>query len=288
MYCLNCRVLQSRGLKAKHALQCLIDSNELGSYNPQLCEHALYKLTRYYETVPDYFVIQPIHLLRDIIKRISNHRFDNTNRLMRKVTVTPLRIIFQQPERMDENRLIRHFDSDYMLNIWFRDENDSMLNGIETLNNDDTFFVDTISKRLLKGLKLGNRHYYYLGGSNSQLREHGCCMYAKDDRGNTCDTIRQWVGDLNSIRCVAQYVARLGLAFSQTDSKIVLKKEQIQHIPDIEHGRDVNGKPYCFTDGVGMISQQLAKRVYISHLIPMMTNILHYRSILKKILFFIS
>ena len=75
----------------------------------------------------------------------------------------------------------------------------------------------TLSMMILyTGIMIGSRKYEFLGSSNAQLR-HGCYLYAKDDNGNQANDIRKSLGNLQKIKCVASYMSRLGLGFSETN-----------------------------------------------------------------------
>jgi len=76
------------------------------------------------------------------------------------------------------------------------------------------------------------------------------------------ESIRKSIGDLHLIRNPAKYVARLGLAFSQTAACIPIEKHWIiSHTADILGGRDPDGKEYNFSDGIGKLSRNIAKHI---------------------------
>jgi RNA-dependent RNA polymerase len=65
--------------------------------------------------------------------------------------------------------------------------------------------------------------------------------------------------DQNLIKCPARYAARLSQAFTATDASVTVNVEEILlDLPDI-HAED---KKYCFTDGVGTVSQELAHDIW--------------------------
>ena len=130
-----------------------------------------------------------------------------------------------------------------------------------------------IVKALEGGLEVGNRRYRLLGGSQSMLADHGYYLYARDKNGQSAEDIRCSVGDLEQIRCVASYMARLGLAFSQTQEAIEIESSMIRQDPDITGGQD---KSYCFSDGIGRISLPLLKEVKfgVSHVLETIRFIL--------------
>ena len=117
------------------------------------------------------------------------------------------------------------------------------------------------------GLKIGDILYEFFAWSNSQLTEHGCWMYAADLAGNTAESLRRQMGDLEDLRCrgrcVAKYMARLGQNFSQTTDalELPLADDVVTYEGDIERGMDPFGNTYCFSDGIGKMSEEMARKV---------------------------
>ncbi|GFY41076.1 RNA-dependent RNA polymerase 1, partial [Trichonephila inaurata madagascariensis] len=185
-------------------------------------------------------------------------------RLIYRVTLTPTRQLLWAPEIMFGNRFLRNFDSEYALRVSFRDDNYSRLSFIAEYA-DENVFDFSIRNPMLKGIQIGDRHYEFLAWSNSQIRDHGIWMYARDQNGKTFRDIRAWMGDFSHIHSVPKYMARMGQCFSQTEDAISvpLDPKYVKTEDDIEGGYDsINGKPYCFSDGVGKISSTLAKKVH--------------------------
>jgi RNA-dependent RNA polymerase len=110
-----------------------------------------------------------------------------------------------------------------------------------------------VYRTLLNGIRLGDRHYQFLAFGNSQFRENGAYFFCPTEH-LTCDDIRQWMGDFTSIKVVAKYAARLGLCFSTTRA-IHSNRTKVSMIKDVER----NG--YCFTDGIGKISESLSSKI---------------------------
>lgn len=116
---------------------------------------------------------------------------------------------------------------------------------------------------LLDGFQCGNRHYKFLGWSNSQLREYACYMFCETIRKETVDTIRSWMGVFSRIDNVAKYMSRMGQCFTQAQNTINIPPPRI--MPDILGGRNpYTGQPYNFSDGIGKISPRLAKKVKLT------------------------
>lgn len=72
------------------------------------------------------------------------------------------------------------------------------------------------------------------------------------------------MGDFSAIPSVAKKIARMGQCFSTTEESVIvpLHGEIMQDAPDIEAGvHPISKKPYVFSDGIGMISESLMKKV---------------------------
>ncbi|KAK6157824.1 hypothetical protein DH2020_012072 [Rehmannia glutinosa] len=79
--------------------------------------------------------------------------------------------------------------------------------------------------------------------------------------GLDADSIRRWMGDFRDIRNVAKYAARLGQSFSSSTETLSVGEREVEKILDIEAVR--NGTKYVFSDGIGKISADFARRVAI-------------------------
>ena len=170
----------------------------------------------------------------------------------RRLLITPTMVRGLSAQWGVGNRVVRHWGSDRFIRVIIRDEDLSLLSGANRIRIPVSQIVDFLRQDLV----IADRHYHFLGCSNSQLREHGLWMYAGDaQEGPTVDTIRHWMGDLSQERCVATYVSRLGQFFSA--SRNTIKVDCVEMIHDV---KSESGK-YCFTDGIGKISPLLAKKV---------------------------
>lgn len=99
----------------------------------------------------------------------------------------------------------------------------------------------------------------------SALKEHAVWFvtpFVHDEFGvMTAHVIRSKLGNFDAVsNCPARYAARISQGFSATDHSITLKAEEIIRIPDIET-TDENGETITFTDGVGTMSRETARRI---------------------------
>ncbi|XP_055939511.1 uncharacterized protein LOC129969117 [Argiope bruennichi] len=183
-------------------------------------------------------------------------------RLIRRIVVTPTRIMLWPADLMCENRILRNFDSEFFLRVTFRDDDFNQMN---FRLYDPSVFQTVVSQPVNSGILIENRHYQLLAWSSSQLREHGISMYAKDSRGITAHDIRKWTEinprtKMNIPKCLS----RIGQCFSQTEDTvhIPLDDANVRFERDVEGGFDpMSGKPYIFSDGIGRISTNLVEKV---------------------------
>ncbi|CAK9154948.1 unnamed protein product [Ilex paraguariensis] len=186
---------------------------------------------------------------------------------VRRVQITPCKVYFCGPEVNMSNRVLRNYyvDIDSFLRVSFIDEEwDKMystdLSPRAAPANEDkrTDVYKRILSILRKGIVIGSQKFDFLAFSSSQLRENSAWMFASRPE-LTADDIRTWMGDFRRIRNVAKYAARLGQSFSSSTETLNVGRHEIENIPDVEVVRE--GVTYNFSDGIGKISTDFARRV---------------------------
>ncbi len=178
---------------------------------------------------------------------------------VKSCVITPSRILYKLPQPIVSNRVLRHFNVDNFLCVRIRDEN------LEKLNKSSFFgkmeeLYDNIRNNLLDGLVICGRRFMFLAMSASQLREHGCWMYASTELNIDSNSIRSWMGDFRSIKCIGKYAARLGQSLSSSIETFTCENNYFKEIDDITV-KNENGCEYTFTDGIGKISKQKADEI---------------------------
>ncbi|KAK4145305.1 RNA dependent RNA polymerase-domain-containing protein [Dichotomopilus funicola] len=175
--------------------------------------------------------------------------------LIRKVTITPTRIIFSTPTVETTNRVVRQYHRvrDYFIRVQFIDEvMDGRIRASDA-DRDDELYA-RVCRVMTQGIRMGKWHWKFLAFGNSQIRESGAFFFCEpEDRLITCGSIRQWMGNFDHISSVAKLAARLGQCFSTTRLLRSISSPMIVKISDIE-----TDDGFCFTDGVGKISPPLA------------------------------
>lgn len=124
--------------------------------------------------------------------------------MIRRVLVTPTRVLARSPEPDLLNRVLRQFldHQDRFIRVSFCDEDGG---DIAYVSSPD--LLARIRLVLRDGILVAGDKFVFLAFSNSQLREHGTWMYNEtpDPRTDlvpppTADEIRQWMGDFSDIR----------------------------------------------------------------------------------------
>ncbi|CAH1273341.1 Hypp5090 [Branchiostoma lanceolatum] len=212
----------------------------------------------------------------DTILEAEQTQFPAAHRMVRRVFITPTRLVFMHPEIVRDNRILRKYGADNFMygsdnfmygadnfmRVSIRDEDFVKLQSVGRLIPGEEEATFTRVKHVLQnGLKVGDRNYVFLAASNSQLREHNVWFYASDGR-HSADSIREEMGDFSHIKCPATVLARMGQCFTNTSVVALTSAIEVVQIPEIEGGYDsTNSKVYCFSDGIGKISPSLAQKV---------------------------
>lgn len=154
------------------------------------------------------------------------------------------------------NRILRRYSehTEYFVRVQFTEEDggDLRFNPRVDLQN----VYDRFRTIFKEGIEIGGRVYSFLAFSHSSLRSHSAWFMApflyRAELQNYFRII-SYLGDFGSIRTPARCAARIGQAFSETPYAIECSTNGIQRtiVADIEHDGRV------FTDGVGMVSQEV-------------------------------
>jgi RNA-dependent RNA polymerase len=189
---------------------------------------------------------------------------------VRRLVITPTKAYCLPPEVELSNRVLRKYKdvADQFLRVTFMDE------GMQTINfNVLTYYVAPIVKEITSksnsqrtkvfqrvrnilhnGFRLCDRHYSFLAFSSNQLRDRSAWFFA--EAGNTsAQDIRDWMGKFSQ-RNIAKCAARMGQCFSSTYATVEVPSTEVNpELPDIKKGL------YNFSDGIGMITPDLAMEV---------------------------
>ncbi|XP_074556672.1 LOW QUALITY PROTEIN: putative RNA-dependent RNA polymerase 1 [Curcuma longa] len=180
-----------------------------------------------------------------------------------RVQVTPSKVFFNRPKLNVSNRVLRHYDEvvDDFLRISFVDEdlvkmhsNHILARPVSVGSERHTALYWRILSILKDGITIGNKKFEFLAFSSSQLRENSAWMFASSNNLSAA-SIREWMGDFRNIRNVAKYAARLGQSFSSSTETLSVEIHEVHLVPDIKQLH------YVFSDGIGKISAEFAKKV---------------------------
>jgi len=204
--------------------------------------------------------------------------------MLRKLVITPSRMILHSREMIMGNRAVRFTDKhpvDDFLRVVFRDDdgqriwpnNITQKVGYWLLGCSAPYSQPTMQFQLmlkfvgerLNGTKkfiVGGREFNFIGNSNSQMRDQGCYFLAASVE--ECNMFRTQLGQFNT-RNIPQLMARLGQYFTQAEESSVATTLW-KLVDDYTGGEDSNGDPYIFSDGCGSISMRAAQHIMQSDL----------------------
>jgi len=151
---------------------------------------------------------------------------------------------------------------DHFIRVGFSDEN-RLRYRWDRATDGEIFTYERVGETLKNGFDLGGRHFEFLAYSNSALKEHSVWFMSPFyDSSKSCvvtaEDIRKSIGDFKGqiLRQPSKYAARLGQAFTSTDSAVEIHGTEWEEVPDIQNGR------YVFTDGFGSISESLGDKIW--------------------------
>uniref|UniRef100_A0A183CBH6 RNA-directed RNA polymerase n=1 Tax=Globodera pallida TaxID=36090 RepID=A0A183CBH6_GLOPA len=176
---------------------------------------------------------------------------------VRKVLITPSRMLFVAPELLMGNRVLRmdpmKYPLDTFLRVVFRDDDGRPVHA----TNVGAMLIDRfIGTKLRNCIIVAGRSFNYFGSSNSQMRDNGCYFI-----NATVEQIREFRTKLGSfkIQSAPKMMSRLAQCFTQArETGIELERRFYSTSFDYQGGRDSKQEPYCFSDGVGKISYETA------------------------------
>ncbi|KAA8521566.1 hypothetical protein F0562_012239 [Nyssa sinensis] len=189
---------------------------------------------------------------------------------VRRLVITPTKAYCLPPEVELSNRVLRNYRevADRFLRVTFMDEAMQTLNKnvlsyysasiVRDIRSNSSNQKTTMFKRvkniLSEGFYLCGRKYFFLAFSANQLRDRSAWFFAEDKRISVGNII-SWMGRFKN-RNVAKCAARMGQCFSSTYATVEVPPNEVDSkLPDIKR----NG--YDFSDGIGMITPDLAMEV---------------------------
>ncbi|EGT33463.1 hypothetical protein CAEBREN_18731 [Caenorhabditis brenneri] len=259
-----------------------------------LCESALEDLLNHVDNQPR------VGDLLDVFERLCEARKKSKQsnqltdeqwkegfRKTRKALLTTTRKIYLAPEMIMSNRAVTGVDHDgtRIIRTTIRDDNFQKMRQYQL----GDLLSEKVMRRLKKGFVIMGRSFSYLASSNSQMREGGTYHMERfnkkqldlDYPGIHLRKIpsgykpkilayRKKLGKFEKTGSISKAMARLGQCFTQARACIGIEigNQDYQMVPDAIGGKNANGAPYMYTDGVGMISARLAQKIAKSMKLP--------------------
>ncbi|KAF1771367.1 hypothetical protein GCK72_003193 [Caenorhabditis remanei] len=264
------------------------DANESFYQRHTLCESALEDLLNHVDNRPrlgDLLkVFKRLCLSRresKLSNQVSEEEWSQGYRKVRKVILTPTRKIYLAPEQIMANRAIRGacHDGTRIIRATLRDDNLQKMrfNQLGNLQGEITL------GHLRDGFGIMERAFGYLASSNSQMREGGAYFMERYDAEQLAEykeehpgepvphsfkpMIKEYwnvLGKFVDTGSIPKALARLGQCFTQARpiDNVSISPTDYKMIPDVIGGKNTEGKPYMYTDGVGCISAGLAEQIF--------------------------
>uniref|UniRef100_A0A915E7I7 RNA-dependent RNA polymerase n=1 Tax=Ditylenchus dipsaci TaxID=166011 RepID=A0A915E7I7_9BILA len=222
----------------------------------QVLEHMLLLLDEQLEFPNPAFLFEKLFNETSVVH--VNSEMDDGYIFIRKMMITPSRILLLAPEMLMSNRVLRYdqekYPADSFVRVIFRDDDWQKVHP-----NNVTYKLanEFIGDRLKRGECIAGGNFNFIGASNSQLRDGGC-YFLKENIENITK-FRQELGSF-STTSIPKMMSRLGQCFTQASESSVDMTSQIL-VEDFTGGCDRNGKPYIFSDGCGCMSLQAASQI---------------------------
>ncbi|XP_023212680.1 uncharacterized protein LOC111615508 [Centruroides sculpturatus] len=276
VYALKCIVSRTRDVAVQMYLYKQIESvnGKLNEFdNPNILEMTLIEINAAFERNNIVIFQNALNFLFEKYKDFDDEANGNSPNLVkvRRAILTPTRVIYLPSQYYFRCRFFRQFSEDYALRVSVREDNYEPLYSLQKSKyepeneSDDEEIINLLKINLLNGFKIGQRKYMVLGSSTSHLREQGLMFYAdKDDTGKplALKDIYSELGNFEDIKCVPRYMARIGQFFSQALNAIHVDRSKTEEVADITIPRQNSDGQYKFSDGIGKISSELAKKVF--------------------------
>lgn len=166
--------------------------------------------------------------------------------------VTPTGFYLDGPDNEPLNRVLRQYmaQAENFLRVSFLDEDGEPI-FFDRDSSNERIYQQRFKGILQYGMKIGGKHFDFLGFSHSSLRSQSCWFMAPfklNYESLTARMVINQLGDFTHIRCPAKCAARIGQAFSDSQSAVTIDPRHERDLADVERGG------YTFSDGVGTFS----------------------------------
>ena len=188
----------------------------------------------------------------EILSMIEKEKQNIDTMKSRTIEITPSMIYYKPPILEKQNHILRKYVEykENFLKINFVDEE---LNKIFFSSTSMWVLINFLQNTMLEGLIVGSRHFEFLSASNSQMKNASFWFFCLEgSRFTEIEQLIKELGDFTKETNIHKNAARRGQCLSTTSFIKKLKPSCIKRTFDVER----NG--YNFTDGIGMISINLA------------------------------
>jgi RNA-dependent RNA polymerase len=188
----------------------------------------------------------------ELLRQDDKERHNKDVMKTRTIEVTPSMIIYKPPVYEKQNHILRKYGEykDNFIKVNFVDEDGSK---IYFSSQSMWILINFLKNVMLNGINVGSRIFEFLSASNSQMKNSSYWFFnLEGSRFLEIEQIIRELGDFSKETNIHKNAARRGQCLSTTSFVKKLDPSMIKKIDDVER----NG--YIFTDGIGMISLDLA------------------------------
>uniref|UniRef100_A0AC34EZG6 RNA-dependent RNA polymerase n=1 Tax=Panagrolaimus sp. ES5 TaxID=591445 RepID=A0AC34EZG6_9BILA len=240
--------IKSLGMGGKYLLYHHIGNHRrLSSMNrPEISNRVVRFLHSMYEHFKSDISLSSLDLF------LAEHPATNVSVKIKTICITPTRMIYGLDTATSDCRAFRFLGEQNLIQIKFCDEN------LSFFPRNPNCIKERVERICTDGINICEKQYFEIGASSSLFREHGSIFYATDDK-EEIPLIWKSIGVFKE-EPAAKVAARIGLFFSSSMQCGEIMRGEVLVIDDIESDTlDSAGKPYCFSDGCGSISYQVAE-----------------------------
>uniref|UniRef100_A0A0K0F1T8 RNA-dependent RNA polymerase n=1 Tax=Strongyloides venezuelensis TaxID=75913 RepID=A0A0K0F1T8_STRVS len=179
---------------------------------------------------------------------------------IKKVIITPTRILLKVPTLMVGNRVMRLFvrKGRHFLKIIFKSDDNRPIIMIKN----DFLLKQVVNEYFRNGIIVGGKKHNFFGASNSQMREDSC--YFVDASIIEIINMKKELGSF-TLESVSKMIARVAQCFTQSwnAENAIVEGNEMKKGTEYDNPGWIksNKKTYCYTDGCGMISLTMAKQI---------------------------
>ncbi|KAL9645322.1 hypothetical protein ABK040_002521 [Willaertia magna] len=214
-------------------------SELLNSFEPKKLQYLTQQLISIMNQEPLIYIME---IAQQLVKNINDVEDADYN-FIKRIVIENSNTYTKLPVLCASNRVFRNFGTEHLLKV--------------------TFNQTEIENAQLDDFEYCGENFTLLGGSQSQLRTKSLYFWnvkkSKISVEKLLSTFGQYIGDDVKEINISKYISKLSLNFTSTIPTISICKEEFTIIED-----ETTNDGVLFSDGIGVISLQLAKQISLA------------------------